>query len=123
LGLNFFLFGPPHLPGEFGPTGVGDLFAIIPPSGVDRHLTFICRGAFDGVISIEGSGDGVNFDILTQFEATSGSGGQLPVPLEFSPKVVDADVRFVRANIRAKILLPTQLSLGAEQNCACSPPT
>lgn len=106
--------------GASGPGPTLDLFALSPPTGLDRELTFICTGEFKGALAIEGSTDGINWDVVTQFDAGSDADG-LPGPrLEFSPKLANVVVRFLRTNARgAVILAPSQVSVGAADNCVC----
>lgn len=119
-GSNIFLFGPPLPIGFFGPGPMADLTFLFPPSGVCDRLTFICVGEFEGVIAVEASADGVNFDVLTQFEAGADVNGSAGPALEFSPVVIHATARFLRANVRAVLKTPVAISLGAQQACDCN---
>jgi hypothetical protein len=124
MGLNVFVPFPviPAMAG--GPQASVDLLFFGP---LDQDMTFVCKGEFDGVIAIEGSPDtgfGAQpiWNVIGQFEAGKDADGRLGPKLEFSPKKVDAVIRFVRANVHAIIASDTRISVGAEQNCACSFP-
>ena len=119
MGLNVFVPFPLIPIGAGGPQAPIDLLFFGP---LDEDMTFVCKGEFDGVIAIEGSPNGSLWDVIGQFEAGRDADGRSGPRLEFSPKKVDAVVRFVRANVHAIVAAPTQISVGAEQNCACSFP-
>lgn len=120
MGANFFVPLPPIPAGASGPQVPVDLAAAVPPTGLDDHLTFVCVGDIvNGYIGIEGSPDGVNYDVLTQFSAGNDADG-LPGPaLEFSPVTVDATVRFIRANVQCTVRDLTEVTVGGQQNCLC----
>lgn len=123
MGLNIFGSLPPIPPGASGPQAPVDLFGVSPPTGLDEHLTFIAKGDFtDGNIAVEGSPDGVIYDVLGQFTAGQDADQQSGPRVEFSPVVEDVVVRFVRANVKAKVNAPapTTITYGAEQNCQCA---
>jgi len=52
--------------------GVG---AVVPVSTTGAIKSFQCVGVFDGLLSVEGSQDGINFDPLVLFT----NGGQIPI--------------------------------------------
>jgi hypothetical protein len=123
MGLNVFGALPPIPPGAAGPQAAVDLFGVAPPTGLDQHLTFIAKGDFtEGAIAVEISPDGTIWDVLGQFTAGNDADNTTGPRVEFSPLVEDAVIRFVRANVRAKVNGPnnTLVSFGAEQNCECA---
>lgn len=120
MGANFFLPLPAIPAGASGPQAAIDLNALVPPTGLDEHLTFICKGdVTDGVIGIEGSPDGVTYDVLGQFQFGQDADGQVGPSLEASPLTVDTTVRFIRANVKANIRDVTNISVAGQQNCDC----
>ncbi len=126
LGLNVFsIVSPVLIPGSTGPQAPIDLFTAVPPSGLDEKITFVCKGEFDGAIALEGSADGVTWDVLGQFTVGRDADAMSGPALELSPLVLRAVVRFLRLNVTpgSTIKSATVITVGAEQNCACEPVT
>ncbi len=114
MGLNVFGSLPPIPPGTSGVQASVDLFATSPPTGLDEHLTFLASGDFtEGEIAVEGSPDGTVWDVLGQFTAGRDADGAGGPRVEFSPLALDLIVRFIRANVRAKVNGATTISFGA----------
>jgi hypothetical protein len=88
--------------GGTGQQPIVALSAILPPSGVEQDICFLCTGSFEGLLIVEGSMDGIRFNPI-------GAGfrdeGELPsllgtnAPLEFSPLVASELVRYVRITL------------------------
>lgn len=118
---NFFLPVATLPLGFEGPQISIDLVALVPPTGLDRHLTFICTGNFIGVVAVEGSTDNANWSVLTEFISGIDADDEPGPKLEFSPQITDnATVRFLRANVRGQIIEITKISVAGEQNCDCA---
>lgn len=123
MGQNGFISFPVIPPGTpRGPLPALDLLTAFPPSGLDGHITVACKGDFvEGLIAIEGSPDGVVWDVLGQFSAGNDADSVSGPPVEFSPITLDDVVRFVRQNVQTnKIRGPVVMTLGAEVECDCA---
>jgi hypothetical protein len=116
---NFFFSFPVVPASAGGPQAAIDLFAVAPPTGLDPEITFICTGEFEGALAIEGSADGVDWDVLTQFTVGKDADLLAGPRLELSPIVASATVRFLRVNSKATVRTATTITAGASQNCAC----
>jgi len=123
-GENLFTPSVTFLPGMSGPQPAIDLFAVFPPTGLERYINGICRGRFSGSLVCEGSLDAIHFNPCGSFRAdpqpASLLGGQ-PV-LEFSPLQICAQIRYLRPVIDGIILAPTTLSLGGNTPSASPGP-
>jgi hypothetical protein len=121
MGANFFLPLPPIPAGASGAQVPIDLNALVPFTGLNEHLTFICKGdVVDGYIAIEGSPDGITYDGLCQFTFGSDADGNPGPALEPKMDVIDATVRFLRTFVFANVRGTTSVSVAGEQNCDCS---
>jgi hypothetical protein len=120
MGANNFITVGLIPAGASGLQAATDIWAAVPPTGLDPHLTFICVGEFEGIIAVEGSPDGVNFDVLCQFDAGVDADRQSGPALEFSPKIANAVVRFIRCNVKGSVKATTIVTAGGEQNCDCA---
>jgi hypothetical protein len=120
MGNNFFLPLPPILAGASGAQAPIDLNALVPTTGLNEHLTFICKGdVTDGYIAIEGSPNGITYDGLGQFTFGSDADGMPGPALEPKLLVVDATVRFIRTFVQANVRATTAVTVAGEQNCDC----
>jgi hypothetical protein len=123
MGTNFFpVFPAVPVGAPMGPRPAIDLFALVPPSGLDSRLTFICKGDFiEGAIAVECSPDNVIWDVLCQFDAGQDADALSGPRVELSPVVVGADIRFLRLNVQrgTKVRGATIVTAGGEQNCEC----
>jgi hypothetical protein len=127
MGTNFFVPLPVVMPGAMGAQAPIDLFGLVPPTGLDRHLTFTCDGDFvEGTIAIECSPDDpmsptAIWSVLEQFDSGLDADNVSGPSLELSPIVIDATVRALRLNVqtRTKIRGPVVVSVAGEQNCPC----
>jgi hypothetical protein len=122
MGTNKFLSFATVNPGDEGAQAAIDLYTLVPNTGLDRDITFICTGSMLGVIGIEGSPSaaGNDWSNVTQFDAGLDADGNLGPRLFFSAQLVkNAVIRRLRLNIRGRILLSTTITLAGEQNCDC----
>jgi hypothetical protein len=71
MGANQFFTLASIPPNTGGAQASIDLVSLVPPSGLDGNLTFLCSGGFTGNIAIEGSLDNQNWSILGQFGSGS----------------------------------------------------
>ena len=102
-------------PGVNGPQGIVDLNVALPPVSVEQDINFICEGGLAGLISVDGSMDGVHFNpIGNGFQA----GGQTPSLLgntqilEFSPLTTGDLVRYIRVNVEGIITSTVVVTMG-----------
>lgn len=109
--------------GAKGPQAPLDLFASVASTGVDVS-SIACSGAFQGVISVEGSLDGTNYSPLTGFTSSQSQRGLNPTQSMFDPVVVTEICRFVRVNVLPGTIVtgPTSFTIGGPQNCDCASP-
>ncbi|MCI0556013.1 MAG: hypothetical protein L0287_34150, partial [Anaerolineae bacterium] len=97
-----------------------DTWNLVPSTGLDSNLTFICEGNFIGVIAIEGSPDNSSWSVLTQFQSDIDADGNPGPDLGFEPKYVsNATVRYLRLKVNGRIIRSTSITVAAEQNCDC----
>lgn len=106
------------MPGDVGPQPEIDLCADGRP-GLDRDLTYICIGEFVGTISIEGSGDRVAWGMMKSYSVQDLVEPDIEMTTEgFVDIAVDkATVRYLRLNIKGRIISQTTVSVAAEEKC------
>lgn len=123
MGANNFLTVATLAAGSEGAQAAIDLISLVPPTGLERDLTFICHGNFTGEIVIQGSptAAGDDFDVVTQFDAgISANGNPLEGTIEQITTTTNVVVRRLRAFVRGRILGPTSITVAGQQNCDCS---
>jgi hypothetical protein len=99
-----------------------DLVTLVPNTGLDRDLTFICTGVLVGVVSIEGSPtqNGNDWSTVCQFDAGLDADSNIGPRLFFSAILAKNVVtRRLRAFVRGRIIQSTTVTVGGEQNCDC----
>lgn len=123
MGANQFLTVATVNVGSEGSQPAIDLVTLVPPSGLEKELTFACVGNFIGEVIIEGSPSAVgeDFDVVTQFNAGLNANGN-PFQDVFAQMqtVENVVVRRLRVNVRGRILATTTITVGGQQNCDCS---
>jgi hypothetical protein len=100
-------------PGSSG-SGAVDLAALFPPTGLESNLNVLCSGGFTGVLVVEASQDGVDFNPLGTFTASPQPRPLvgLPPALEFSPLSSPDNVRYLRATVQGVVVSPVTLTVG-----------
>lgn len=113
-GANLFTPVTSLAPGASGIQAAIDLFTLFPPTGMEEDINFFCKGSFDGLITVEGSMDGVHYNPIGGFRTDSQPVsliGSAPV-LEFSPIKSNDLVRYVRLVVEGRILSTTIITVG-----------
>jgi len=101
-GTNLFATLASIPAGGSGPQAIIDLNTALPPASVQQDIGFLCSGSFNGLLVIEGSMDGVEFNPIGDgFRDVGQSPSLLGTnrPLEFSPMITDVLVRYIRVNL------------------------
>ncbi len=115
-GANSFLSFPVIPSYAIGSQASIDLVTLVPDSGLGEDLTFVCSGAFNGTIAVEGSVDGDVWSVLCQFDA--GPLGTSSTAL--SPILVEGTiVRYLRAVVLGGVTTDVYLSVSGSQQCGC----
>jgi hypothetical protein len=107
---SFIALAPIPAGTNTGPQPSTDVWAVVPPTGIESGLSAICSGNFIGGIALEGSLDNINFSpIEGGFLVGSGSGGK-----ELSPLITGDTVRFVRLNVQpgTRLAGPVSVTIG-----------
>ena len=113
-GANLFTTLATLSAGFSGLSPIIDLAALFPPTGLENDINIICLGGFEGTITVLGSNDGFSFNPLGTFSASPAQKnffGLAPV-LEFAPLFTSDLVRYIRIDVRGRILSPTVLTIG-----------
>ena len=113
-GENFFLFLPPFLPGGAQQSTIINTWAFFPPTGLEQGINFLCEGSFTGVILVEGSADGAEFDVIGTFQAGPQQRVLVGIPpvLEFEPLSTPNKTQYLRLTLQGQAFLPVFISLG-----------
>ena len=84
-----------------GTTPAIDTHTVFPPSGVEETICFLCRGLFQGQVTVEGSNDNVNWNPIGAFQAPFIPTDLLGLSnvLEFAPLDTADKTRYVRLNV------------------------
>lgn len=114
-GENLFATLATFLAGVSGTTSpVFDLATLFPPTGLEEGINIICEGGLVGALLVEGSQDGVAFNVVGTFQ-----GGQsprplvgLPAPLEFTPLSTGDQVRYLRFGLQGRTTSDVSLTVG-----------
>jgi len=113
-GVNNFATIASFAPGSSGEQPTVDLISLFPPVGLESDIAFLCSGEFDGLLTIDGSLDGINFNPLGGFrsgsKATSLTGSS--PDMEFSPLVSESLIRYVRTTVSGFISRRTTVTIG-----------
>lgn len=119
MGQNRFYWVAQAMPGDTGPLPDIDLCENGRP-GLDRDLTYICIGEFVGIISIEGSGDRAAWGTMKSYSVQDLVEPDIEMATEgFVDISADkATVRYLRLNIKGRIISQTTVSVAGEEKCA-----
>ena len=123
-GVNQFTTIASIAVGSSGLQPVVDLNVALAPASVTQDLAFLCTGGFQGILSIEGSLDGVEFNpIGAGFRADPRPPSLLASSslLEFSPLVTDELVRYVRVNLSGPATSPVTVTFGGSNPQSSGP--
>lgn len=115
VGTNMFASMASIPVGGSGDQPVVDLNTVMPPSGVEQGIAFLCNGSFSGLLTINGSLDGVHFNPIGEgFRGGSSSPSLLgdDSPLEFSPLVTKDLVRYVKVSLNGVATTDVVVTLG-----------
>ena len=97
--------------GFSGPTLSVDTSVFIPPSGSEEDTCFICVGAFQGEIVVEGSIDNAVWNPIGGFQIGQLLGGASVVS-ELPPLFVSTITRYVRLNVKSLVLGQVTVTMG-----------
>jgi hypothetical protein len=102
--------------GASGLQPIIDLNVVFPATGLENDINFMCAGAFNGVIDVLGSLDGVRFNPIGSFRADPASAALLGgvTLLEFTPLGTTDQVRYIRLSVNAQLSATTVVTLGGE---------
>lgn len=121
MGANQFLTLDTIPAGAEGARPSIDTWTLVPNTGLDPDLTFIAQGNFIGTIAIEGSPDDQQWSVLTQLDAGLDADANPGPRLNFAIQYVErANVRYLRATIRGRVIDSVIITVAGEQNCTCS---
>ena len=100
--------------GASGPQAAVNLDVVFPPTGVERDICFLCTGNFDGLVTVEGSMDGISYNAIGGFRSyvqpASLLGGSSTI--EFSPLVTSNLVHYVRLSVAGVVKSPVVVTMG-----------
>jgi hypothetical protein len=113
-GENHFVALATLAAGASGLQPVIDLGTLFPPSGLEKDLAALCSGQFSGLVAVEGSMDGVNFNAIGGFRSDPQPVALLGSQprLEFSPLLTTDLVRYIRINVEGRITGTTVITYG-----------
>jgi hypothetical protein len=107
--------------GSSGQQAVVDLDVVFPPTGVEQDICVLCDGSFQGLLFVEGSLDGVNFNpVGSGFRADRQPPSLLGSnpPLEFSPLTTKALVRYLRVTLTGVAATQVVVTFGGSNPAA-----
>ena len=113
-GENLFADLVTFSPGGPTQSAIIDTAALFPPTGLEQEINIFCSGGFVGVISVEGSLDGSDFNTIGTFQGSQQQRSLVGLPpiLEFSPLVTQDKVRYLRITLAGYITSPAGLTIG-----------
>lgn len=120
MGKNRFFYVCQATPGMSGPQPEIDVYLSTGNRGLERELTYLCIGEFVGTISIEGSGDRISWGVMKSYSVQDLVEPDIEEATEgFSDASTDkAVVRYLRLNIKGRIISKTTVTAAAQEKCA-----
>ena len=109
--------------GGSGEQPVIDLNVVFPPTGVEQGIAFLCNGTFTGLLVVEGSLDGVNFNPIGDgFQGSVQSPSLLGsnAPLEFSPLTTRDLVRYIKVVLNGVASTAVAITMGGTNSAGGS---
>jgi hypothetical protein len=88
--------------GFIGLSPVLDTAVLFPPSGPETDICFICRGALQGLLAIEGSLDGLRFSPIGSWRVDRLPEGA-PTVLELTPLTTQDKTRYLRISLNGSV--------------------
>jgi hypothetical protein len=119
MGRNRFFYICEAMPGASGPQPEIDLYAATNNVGLEREMTYLCIGDFVGTIAIEGSADKQAWGVMKSYSVQDLVEPDTEEPTEgyTDASTDDATVRFLRLNIKGRIISKTSVTVGAQEKC------
>lgn len=108
-----------------GSSPVVDTATLFPPTGLEEGINFACEGGLVGSLLVEGSNDGVNFNVVGLFQGGSQARPLvgLPSPLEFTPLSTPDQTRYVRLTLQGQVVgTPLVVTMGGNIPASGSSP-
>ncbi len=97
--------------GFSGLSPIVDTSGFIPPNGSEKHTSFLCLGAVQGLVTVLGSLDGVEFNPVGSFRVDRLPEGA-PLVSELPALLTDAKFRYVRLDFSGTTLGPVVVTMG-----------
>lgn len=121
MGKNRFFYVCQAEPGTSGPQPEIDLYAATNGIGLEREMTYLCIGDFIGTIFIEGSADRQAWGIMKSYSVQDlvepDTEETTPAERFTDASTDDAYVRYLRLNIKGRIISKTSVSMAAQERC------
>ena len=113
-GENLFADLVTFVPGGAVQSPIIDTAALFPPTGLEQEINIFCSGGFVGVVSVEGSLNGNDFNTIGVFQGSPQQRSLVGLPpvLEFSPLVTQDKVRYLRITLAGYASFPVGLTIG-----------
>ena len=113
-GENLFRTLATFPPGAGGTSAVFDTAGLFPPTGLESGINFICAGGLAGTVLVEGSNDGIQFNVIGTFQAGERQRPLLGLQqaLEFSPLSTGDNSRYLRFTVDGQVDTILVLTIG-----------
>lgn len=120
MGKNRFFYIGEAMPGS---TGIQPEVDVCPPGRpeIEREMTYLCIGDFVGTVSIEGSADRQAWGVMKSYSVQDlvepDTEETTPAERFTDASADDASVRFLRLNIKGRIISKTTVTVAAQERC------